>query len=256
MMEITRSAHASMRDATFVVVGASGGIGNAVTNALAERGARLIAAGRDEQRLRSACPGATPFVLDASSFDETESCLRTAQEISGGRLAGVALCVGSLLLKPAYATSFDEWRAVLDTNLTTAFAVVRAAARTMRSGGSVVLCSSAAASVGLANHEAIAAAKAGIEGLVRAAAATHAPRGLRFNAIAPGLVDTPLAAPITANPRALEASATMHPLGRIGAPADVAAAILWLLDPANAWVTGQVLGVDGGLARVRPALRG
>ena len=89
----------------------------------------------------------------------------------------------------------------------------------------MVLCSSAAASVGLANLEAIAAAKAGVEGLVRAAAATNAQRGLRVNAVAPGQVYTRLAAGITGNARALQASERMHPPGRIGEPHDIAAAI-------------------------------
>ncbi len=243
---------------TFAVLGGGGGIGSEVVRSLARRNARVLVGGRDQTRLDAAAaqgPGCSTFALDATSFSEVEACLRAAAEFGAGRIAGVALCVGSLLLKPAHATSADEWNAVIATNLTTAFAVVRAAAKTMRQGGSVVLCSSAAASVGLANHEAIAAAKAGIEGLVRAAAATHAARGLRFNAVAPGLVRTPLAAGITGNVRALEASERMHPMGRIGEPADIAAAITWLLGPDSSWVTGQVLHVDGGLSRVRPVER-
>ena len=118
-----------------------------------------------------------------------------------------------------------------------------------------MLCSTAAAGSGLPNHEAIAAAKGGVEALTRSAAATYAGRKLRFNAVAPGLVRTPLAAAITGNERALEHSEKMHPLGRVGEPDDVASAITWLLDPANSWVTGQILGVDGGLASVRPAPR-
>jgi NAD(P)-dependent dehydrogenase (short-subunit alcohol dehydrogenase family) len=122
----------------------------------------------------------------------------------------------------------------------------------MASGGSIVLCSTAAARAGFANHEAIAAAKAGVIGLTLSAAATYAPRNIRVNCVAPGLVDTPLAARITANPAALQASTAMHALGRIGRPEDVASAIAWLLNPENSWVTGQVLGVDGGLASLKP----
>lgn len=123
----------------------------------------------------------------------------------------------------------------------------------MRSGGgSVVLMSTCAATVGLANHEAIAAAKGGVEGLVRAAAATYAPNAIRINAVAPGLVDTPLAAQITGNDAARKASEAMHPLGRIGDPGEIARVIAFLLDPYSAWITGQTFGVDGGLSRVRP----
>ena len=121
----------------------------------------------------------------------------------------------------------------------------------MTDGGSVVLMSTVATRVGLANHEAIAAAKSGINGLVISAAATYANRNLRVNAVAPGLVRTPLSVKITGNELALKASTAMHPLGRIGDPADVAAAVAWLLDPATNWVTGQIIGVDGGLSTVR-----
>ena len=87
--------------------------------------------------------------------------------------------------------------------------------------------------------------------LARSAAATYGARGVRVNAVAPGLVDTPLAARITRNDKARERSEAMHALGRIGTPDDVAEAIDWLLSDRTSWVTGQVLGVDGGLGRVR-----
>jgi NAD(P)-dependent dehydrogenase (short-subunit alcohol dehydrogenase family) len=118
-------------------------------------------------------------------------------------------------------------------------------------GGAVVLVSSAAARIGLANHEAIAAAKAGLEGLARSAAATYARQRIRFNVVAPGLVRTPLTQGLVANELAEKASLAMHPLGRLGEPDDVARAIAWLLDPAQNWITAQVLGVDGGLADVK-----
>ena len=179
-----------------------------------------------------------------------EAAAAKAVELDG-RLDGLANCIGSILLKPAHLTSEEEWDAVVATNLKSAYAAVRAAARLMTTGGSVVLVSSAAARLGLANHEAIAAAKAGVIGLTLSAAATYAPKGIRVNAVAPGLVRTPLTARITDNEAALKASTAMHALGRVGEPEDVASAIAWLLDPAQSWVTGQVIGVDGGLATLR-----
>ncbi len=121
----------------------------------------------------------------------------------------------------------------------------------MKSGGSLVLISSAAARVGLVNHEAIAAAKAGVEGLVRAAAASYARYGVRVNAVAPGLLRTPLTEMITSNEAAERASIAMHAIGRLGLPRDIASVVAWLLNPRNDWVTGQVLGIDGGLSTVR-----
>jgi NAD(P)-dependent dehydrogenase (short-subunit alcohol dehydrogenase family) len=181
--------------------------------------------------------------------------LAEAKKALGG-LTGIVNCSGSILLKPAHLTSRADFDQTMDANLVTAFAAVRSAKAVFgREGGSVVLLSSAAASFGMGNHEAIAAAKGAIEGLVRSAAATYAPSGIRFNAVAPGLVETPLSAPITAAPAARKLSESLHPLGHLGQPEDIASAIAWFLDPAQRWVTGQVLGVDGGLSRVQPRPR-
>ena len=109
-----------------------------------------------------------------------------------------------------------------------------------------------AARAGLSNHEAIAAAKAGVIGLTLSAAATYARQHIRINCVAPGLVRSPLTRKLTESEAALKASTNMHPLGRIGEPSDVASALAWLLDPEQSWVTGQVLGVDGGLSSLRP----
>jgi NAD(P)-dependent dehydrogenase (short-subunit alcohol dehydrogenase family) len=107
------------------------------------------------------------------------------------------------------------------------------------------------AQVGLNNHEAIAAAKAGIMGLTRSAAATYARRGVRVNAVAPGLVETPMSEHILSSDQGRKQSEAMHALGRLGQPDDIARAICWLVDPENDWVTGQVLGVDGGLGTLK-----
>ncbi len=237
-----------------LVVGASGGIGSALCRRLVARGAKLVVAGRDETKLGALAAevGGDVVPLDARNLDDVRDAVKGIVD-RHGRLDGAVNLAGSILLKPAHSTSADEWDGVVATNLRTAFALVRAAAPAMgqTGGGSIVLLSSAAARLGLANHDAIAAAKAGIEGLARSAAATYASRGVRINAVAPGLVRTPLAARIVHNEAALKASEAMHALGRIGEPDDVASLVDYLLDPQHAWITGQVFGVDGGLGTVR-----
>jgi NAD(P)-dependent dehydrogenase (short-subunit alcohol dehydrogenase family) len=235
-----------------LIVGATGGIGSALARRLATSGTSLFLAGRDEARLvaLSAELGASYAVVDATDFADMDR-IGDRAHAELGRLDGMVNCAGSLLLKPAHLTKSDEFHATIATNLTTAFAVVRTAARLMTDGGTVVLCSSAAARIGLANHEAIAAAKAGILGLMLSAAATYGARGLRVNAVAPGLVRTPMTARITASATAADASRAMHALGRLGEPDDVAAMIAWLLSDDARWITGQCFGVDGGLGTVR-----
>lgn len=235
--------------AHFLVIAAGSGIGQATVRLLKEAGHTVFTTARDGSKIAAdAIPDA---ILDATDFDAVEAVFKQAAELSGP-LDGVVNCSGSLLLRSAHQTSKAQYEAVIAASLTTAFATVRAAGKHMQSGGSVVLISSAAAMEGLANHEAIAAAKAGILGLTLSAAASYASANLRVNAIAPGLVETPLTASLTGNPIARTASEAMHALGRIGKPEDVARAIVFLLDPANDWITGQVLAVDGGLSRVRP----
>ncbi|HOW63102.1 MAG TPA: SDR family oxidoreductase [Candidatus Contendobacter sp.] len=230
--------------ARFLVIAAASGIGQATVKQLKATGHQVFTTARDQSKI-------TPdALLDATDFEAVERVFQQA-----GEIAGVVNCSGSLLLKAAHLTSKAQYQATIDASLTTAFATVRAAGKYLRNGGSVVLVSSAAALEGLANHEAIAAAKAGIIGLTLAAAASYAGNNLRVNAVAPGLTETPLTQSLTANESARKLSEAMHALGRLGQPEDIARAIVFLLDPANSWITGQVLAVDGGLSRVRPRMK-
>ncbi|MBA3918645.1 MAG: oxidoreductase [Gemmatimonas sp.] len=247
-------SHAS----TFLLLGGAGGIGAATARRLVAAGHRVVLAGRSAAPMDALAAelGAgvlATHVADLTTFDAVEQAAQAAQAAApaDAPLVGVANLVGSILLKPAHLTREDEYAQVIAQNLTSAFATVRAAAKVLPSGGSVVLVATAAARHGLANHEAIAAAKGGVIGLMRSTAATYASRGLRCNVVAPGLVRTPMAARITGNEAAEKASASLHALGRIGEADDVAPAVAWLLGADAAWVTGQVIGVDGGLATVR-----
>lgn len=237
----------------YLIVGASGGIGSHLSRRLSARGAHVILAGRNKGQLADLAGelSCSYFITDATDFEQMRECFSSAQAIFG-RLDGAANCVGSLLLRPAHRTTEKDWHHTLQSNLTSAFLTVKFAAEHMtQSGGSVVLVSSCAARIGLANHEAIAAAKAGVEGLVRSAAATYAKDNIRFNCAAPGLVQTPLTRSLTANENQLRVSQDMHPLGKLGTPADISSIMDWLLSIESAWVTGQCFAVDGGMSTLR-----
>jgi NAD(P)-dependent dehydrogenase (short-subunit alcohol dehydrogenase family) len=236
-----------------VIFGGTGGTGSAIARALAVKGVPTFLVARSEERLIAVASevGARGYaVADATNLEQVERAFAEATA-SLGEISGVAHCVGSILLKPAHLTSEAEFTSVIHQNLTSAFLVLRSAARTMTSGGSILFFSSAAGRIGLANHEAIAAAKAGIIGLTLSAAATYASRKLRVNCIAPGLVQTSMSEKITSNQSAAAFSRALQPLGRLGEPNDIAPLAAVLLTEGGAWITGQVFGVDGGLATVK-----
>jgi NAD(P)-dependent dehydrogenase (short-subunit alcohol dehydrogenase family) len=227
-----------------VVVGATGGIGGALARRLRARGVEPILLGRDRARL--AALGAE---LDAPwhQADVTDAAaLRVGVEAAGTPLAGLAFCVGSIVLKPigrlAEADFLDAFRL---NALAPALAVQAALAALVAGRGSVVLFSSVAARRGFANHAAIGAAKAAVEGLAVSLAAELAPQ-VRVNAVAPSLTRTALAEPLTRSAQMAEAIARQHPMARLGEAEDAAAMADFLLSDAAGWITGQVIGVDGG----------
>jgi len=237
---------------TILITGGAGGIGSSLARMVVAKGGSVVLFGRTPELLETldselgsnalAVPG------DSGNLEELNQAVQAGVE-RFGRLDGLAHCVGSIKLKALHLASPEEFAETIHINLTTAFLACRAVLGEFRkqSSGSIVLVSSVAARQGLNNHELIAAAKGAIEGMVRSAAITYARQGIRFNAVAPGLTETPLAAPLLKSEAARSFSESMHPLGRIGKPEDVAAVMAYLLGSESGWVTGQVWGVDGGL---------
>lgn len=243
---------------SIVVFGATGGIGQSLSRRLSAAGKRVILVGRNPEKLNALAQElqADSFLLNAANSETFADAINFAIENSGS-IQGIANCIGSVLLKPGHLTTDEEFWEVIRVNLGSSFAILRSAVKTMRSGGgSIVFVSSAAAKLGMPNHEAIAAAKGGIEGLAKSAAASYASRGIRVNVVAPGLVQTEMTRQIWENETNAKASKSMHALGRLGTPDDISSCISWLLDDASSWVTGQVVGVDGGLASVIPRRKG
>jgi NAD(P)-dependent dehydrogenase (short-subunit alcohol dehydrogenase family) len=239
-----------------VIGGISGGIGSALAEQLCHSGHRVIGFARNPaalDALRARLPSVATHICDATDPAEVNACFE-AIIADCGHIDGYAHAIGSIFIKPAHLTSNEDWAGTLATNLNSAFYALRAATKHMskQNRGSCLFFSTAAAQAGIANHEAIAAAKGGIDAMVRSAAATYAPRGLRINAIAPSLTDTPLASPMTSHPQALEISKKMHPLGDIARPQDIASLAEWLLSEHARFVTGQTFTVDGGLSSIVP----
>jgi NAD(P)-dependent dehydrogenase (short-subunit alcohol dehydrogenase family) len=235
-----------------MITGGSGGIGSDVARRLIARGDRVVLIARDEAKLHAVADtlgaSATVMTCDALDLPGMQAVVeRIETEI--GAIDGLVHAVGSIVLRPLHALSLDEWRTTLDLNATSAFIAVKSVVTKLmrRRSGSVVLFSTVAAQTGLQNHEAIAAAKSAVEGLVRSAAISYARYGVRFNAVAPALTKTELSKSLWANEAMLAASVAMHPLGRVGEPSDIGAAAAYLLSDDASWVTGQILGVDGGL---------
>jgi NAD(P)-dependent dehydrogenase (short-subunit alcohol dehydrogenase family) len=240
----------------YLIIAASSDIGYLTAKNLKQQGKNIFITTRNSDRLDELkkefdCAGA---VLNAADFAATDQVFEQAKQVLGN-MNGVVNFSGSVILKPAHLTSFQEYASTMEVNLTTAFSIVKAAGKHLKNGGSVVLVSSAAATQGIANHEAIAAAKGGVISLAKSAAATYAAQDLRFNVVAPGLIKTKLTSRITSNESSLKFSVAMHALGRVGEAKDIADMVLFLLDEKANFITGQVIGVDGGLSNLQPKIK-
>lgn len=231
---------------TIIIYGGTGGIGSAMARSLRDQGRGVHLVGRRAAALETLARdiGATftvGDVLDPGLFPAVAAA-------ASGPIAGLAYAVGSITLTPLARTSAEQMLADFRLNALGAAEAVKSALPGMKLAGqgAVVLFSSVAAGMGFPGHTSIGMAKGAVEALGRTLAAELAPQ-IRVNVIAPSLTRTPLATALTNGPMAA-AIEKLHPLQRLGTAEDSAALACFLLSPAAGWITGQVIGVDGGRA--------
>lgn len=238
-----------------LVTGAGAGLGAAIARTLAAEGWVVGVLDRDaDAAAEVAAPlGASGVALAADTTDEAavEHALDRLASATGRTGPGALVAnAGIVRFGPLLDAALDDWRAVVDVNLTGTFVVARAVARRLVAGGhpgSIVAVTSMNGVVPGPNAGAYGATKAGIARLVQQMALEWGPHGIRVNAVAPGLVDAGMSAPIYADPDVRRRRADRVPLGRLGEPADVAAVVAFLLSDAAGYVTGTELLVDGGV---------
>ena len=240
-----------------LVTGARGGIGREVTARLRALGHRVAVVGRDAAGL-SAVEADAHIAADTTTAEGAAAAVAACIAQLGSAPTRLAHCVGSTLISPLHRTTAAQYREVMRVNLDSAFFVLQAWTEALHLAGgpgAAVLASSVVSRIGVANHEAIAAAKGGVEALARSAAATYAPIGLRVNVVAPGLTDTPMTAGMLRLDATREAAGKQYPLGGVQTAAQVADTIAWLLSDTASRITGQVIAVDGGFTTVRPLVK-
>ncbi len=228
-----------------LVVGGTSGIGLELVKILNDDRHEIYVGSRTADKL-SEIPRVHHIPLDvAAEKFELETLPDTLQ--------GLVYCPGTIVLKPFQRLTIDDFKKDYNINLLGAVKVIQGCIKQLKksqTGASIVLFSTVAVKTGMAFHASVASAKAAVEGLTRSLAAEFAPR-IRVNAIAPSLTDTPLAKNLLSSEEKRKASADRHPLRRIGTSQEIARSAAHLLSDDGAWITGQVLAVDGGMSALR-----
>lgn len=166
------------------------------------------------------------------------------------RFDGIVYFPGTINLKPFRSLKLEDFQSDFNIHVLGAMNVLKTYQSNLNEGSSVVLISSVAATTGMPFHTSVAAVKSAIEGFARSLAAEWAPK-IRVNVVAPSLTLTPMAEKLTNSQEKIEAGAQRHPLRRLGQPSDLSSAIIFLLGEESAWITGQVLAVDGGIGKIK-----
>lgn len=222
-----------------LLIGGSHGIGLSIAQQL-QKDNNLFIASRSKEGLSGLSGSHIPF--DATSDDLDISLLPD-------ELHGFVYCPGSINLKPFKMMSLDTFNEDMKINFFSMVKVMKTILPKLADGASVVLFSTVAVGTGMPFHTSVASAKGAIEGFAKSMAAEYAPR-LRVNVIAPSLVDTPLAGRLLNNDKKREMMAERHPLKRVGTAEDIANIAVFLLSDRSTWMTGQIVGVDGGIGNL------
>ena len=237
---------------TALVTGASGGLGSAIVTALVDQGATVAVSGSNAAKLKAFAAGfggkAIPLVCDLSDPAAVDALVPQAVDALGGKLDILANNAGVTRDNLLMRMKDEDWATVLDVDLGVPFRLARAALRGMvrRRAGRIIGIGSIVGTTGNPGQANYAAAKAGLTGMSKALAAEVASRGVTVNCVAPGFITTAMTDKLSDEQRA---GLLGHvPLGRMGAPEEVAAAVLYLASPEAAYVTGATLHVNGGMA--------